>query len=93
MHHVFIGLGGTGVRVWQALERRRLIDAAASAASPGRFTPRATRPAPTPLLIDTDVSLLDEHAPGWTLAGRSLAPNRARRLLLDAEPSTTAGAL
>ena len=93
MHHVFIGLGGTGMRVWQALERRRLIDAAASAASPGRFTPRATRPAPTPLLIDTDVSLLDEHAPGWTLAGRSLAPPRARRLLLDAVPSTTAGAL
>ena len=93
MHHVFIGLGGTGMRVWQALERRRLIDAAASAASPGRFTPRATRPAPTPLLIDTDVSLLDEHAPGWTLAGRSLAPLRARRLLLDAVPSTTAGAL
>lgn len=93
MHHVFIGLGGTGVRVWQALERRRLIDASASAASPGRFTPRASRPAPTPLLIDTDVSLLDEHAPGWTLAGRSLAPPRARRLLLDAVPSTAAGAL
>ncbi|GAB1436051.1 hypothetical protein MASR2M32_22950 [Sphaerotilus sulfidivorans] len=93
MHHVFIGLGGTGVRVWQALERRRLVDASASAASPGRFTPRASRPAPTPLLIDTDVSLLDEHAPGWTLAGRSLAPPRTHRLLLDAVPSTTAGAL
>lgn len=93
MHHVFIGLGGTGVRVWQALERRRLVDASASAASPGRFTPRAARPAPTPLLIDTDVGLLDEHAPGWTLAGRSLAPPRTHRLLLDAMPSTTAGAL
>jgi hypothetical protein len=83
MHHIFIGLGGTGVRVWQAMERRRQIDAA-SAATPGlaRARTAAATPAAPLLLIDTDASLHDDEAPGWSLAGRSLAPARAQRLLL-----------
>jgi len=91
MHHIFIGLGGTGVRVWQAMERRRQIDAAL-AANPGRARPRAALAAPAApvLLIDTDASLHDDDAPGWGLAGRSLAPARAQRLLLQS-PQFEAG--
>lgn len=83
MHHIFIGLGGTGVRVWQAMERRRQTDAA-GAASPGlaRARTAAATPAAPVLLIDTDASLHDDEAPGWCLAGRSLAPPRGQRLLL-----------
>ncbi|MEN9482380.1 MAG: hypothetical protein RJB37_260 [Pseudomonadota bacterium] len=83
MHHIFIGLGGTGVRVWQAMERRRQIDTA-GVASPGlaRARTATATPAAPVLLIDTDASLHDDEAPGWCLAGRSLAPPRAQRLLL-----------
>jgi hypothetical protein len=94
MHHIFIGLGGTGVRVWQAMERRRQIDAV-GAAHPGRARtrPAVATPAAPVLLIDTDASLHDDDAPGWGLAGRSLAPARAQRLLLPSpqfEASRTA---
>ncbi|MEX8493791.1 hypothetical protein [Sphaerotilus sp.] len=87
MHHIFIGLGGTGVRVWQAMERRRQIDAAAVAV-PGSVRARTAVaiPAAPVLLIDTDASLHDDEAPGWCLAGRSLAPPRAQRLLLASPP-------
>ena len=75
MNHLYLGLGGAGVRVWQALGRRL-------ACRPDTAGRKAVL---EPLLIDTDARELRDEAPGWRLLGGTLAPPPAQRLLLDAD--------
>ena len=53
MNHLYLGLGGAGVRVWQALRRRLAC----------RIEPAGRRAVLEPLLIDTDPKEFRDEAP------------------------------
>ena len=74
MNHLYLGLGGAGVRVWQALRRRLAC----------RIEPAGRRAVLEPLLIDTDPKEFRDEAPGWRHLGSSLVPPAQQRLLLGA---------
>lgn len=77
MNHLILGLGGTGVRVWQALSLRL---AASVDAGPG-----GRRPPVDVLLLDTDARTLRDDAPTWRVLGQRVAPPASQRLLLEAD--------
>lgn len=77
MNHLFLGLGGAGVRVWQALQQRlqsRLEGA-----------PASRRPAIEVVLLDTDARALADSAPGWRVLGVCAMPPVSQRVLLGAD--------
>jgi len=75
MNHLYLGLGGAGVRVWQALGRRLAC----------RPEPPGRKAVIEPLLIDADPKELRDEALGWRLLGSALLPAPSRRLLLGAD--------
>jgi hypothetical protein len=77
MNHLILGLGGTGVRVWQALQRRLQ--------SRAEGMPAGQRPAVEVVLLDTDARVLADNAPGWRVLGVPVVPPAAQRVLLTAE--------
>ena len=77
MNHLILGLGGSGVRVWQALQQR--LQARVEAA------PISRRPAVEVVLLDTDARALADQAPGWRVLGVRSLPPAAQRVLLTAE--------
>ncbi|WP_338415240.1 tubulin-like doman-containing protein [uncultured Sphaerotilus sp.] len=83
MNHLFLGLGGAGVRVWQALQQR--LQSRAEGA------PTSRRPAVEAVLLDTDARTLADHAPGWRVLGVRTLPPATQRVLLtaDSEALTT----
>ncbi len=56
MNHLILGLGGAGVRVWQALQQRLQVRAEGS--------PIGRRPAVEAVLLDTDARTLADNASG-----------------------------
>lgn len=85
MNHLILGLGGAGVRVWQALQQR-LQSRAEGAPASGRPTVEA-------VLLDTDARTLNDKAPGWRVLGSRLMPPAAQRVLLDADTDALASLL
>jgi hypothetical protein len=77
MNHLILGLGGAGVRVWQALSLR--LTASIEAGQGGRRLPVDV------LLLDTDARALRDDAPAWRVLGQSVAPPASQRLLLEAD--------
>lgn len=77
MNHLILGLGGAGVRVWQALQRRLQ--------SRAEGTPVHRHPAVETVLLDTDACALADSAPGWRVLGAPMVPPAAQRVLLTAE--------
>jgi Tubulin like len=77
MNHLILGLGGTGIRVWQALQQRLQ-------ARPLN-QPASRRPAVEAVLLDTDARALADQAPGWRVLGVQTLPPAAQRVLLTAD--------
>lgn len=77
MNHLFLGLGGAGVRVWQALQQRLQ--------SRVEGVPASRRPAIEAVLLDTDARALADHAPAWRVLGVRAVPPAAQRVLLTAD--------
>jgi hypothetical protein len=77
MNHLFLGLGGAGVRVWQTLQRRLQ--------SRLEGGPASRRPAIEAVLLDTDARALADHAPGWCVLGVRALPPASQRVLLGAD--------
>jgi len=80
MNHLFLGLGGAGVRVWQTLQQRL------QSRSEGGVGSR--RPAIETVLLDTDARTLADHAPGWCVLGVRALPPASQRVLLGADTET-----
>ncbi|WP_310463298.1 tubulin-like doman-containing protein [Sphaerotilus sp.] len=77
MNHLILGLGGAGVRVWQALQQRLQ--------SRAEGPPVSRRPAVEAVLLDTDARALADNAPGWRVLGVRMLPPAAQRVLLTAD--------
>lgn len=77
MNHLFLGLGGAGVRVWQALQQRLQ--------SRLEGGPASRRPAIEAVLLDTDARALADNAPGWRVLGVRSLPPVSQRVLLGAD--------
>jgi hypothetical protein len=77
MNHLILGLGGTGVRVWQTLQQRL------QSCPPSALASR--RPAVEAVLLDTDARPLADNAPGWCVLGVRTLPPAAQRVLLTAD--------
>ena len=77
MNHLILGLGGAGIRVWQALQHRLQ--------SRSEGAPRSRRPAVEVVLLDTDARALADQAPGWSVLGARHVPPAAQRVLLNAD--------
>lgn len=85
MNHLILGLGGTGVRVWQALSLR--LAASIDAGQGGRRLPVDV------LLLDTDARALRDDAPAWRVLGQRVAPPASQRLLLETDGASLAALL
>ena len=85
MNHLILGLGGAGVRVWQALQQRLQVRAEGS--------PIGRRPAVEAVLLDTDARTLADNAPGWRVLGVRSLPPASQRVLLTAEGDALASLL
>ena len=85
MNHLILGLGGAGIRVWQALQQR--LQARVEGA------PISRRPAVEAVLLDTDARALADNAPGWRVLGVRSLPPAAQRVLLTADGEALASLL
>ncbi|MEY2874776.1 MAG: hypothetical protein RLZZ373_2147 [Pseudomonadota bacterium] len=85
MNHLILGLGGAGIRVWQALQQRLQ--------SRAEGTPASRRPAVEAVLLDTDARALADNAPGWRVLGVRTLPPTAQRVLLTADGDALASLL
>lgn len=85
MNHLILGLGGAGIRVWQALQQR--LQARVEGA------PISRRPAVEAVLLDTDARSLADNAPGWRVLGVRSLPPAAQRVLLTADGEALASLL
>ena len=85
MNHLILGLGGAGIRVWQALQQR--LQARVEGG------PISRRPAVEAVLLDTDARPLADNAPGWRVLGVRNLPPAAQRVLLTADGEALASLL
>lgn len=85
MNHLILGLGGTGIRAWQAVHRSLLSRLESSQG--------LRRAAVDVCLFDTDARALQPEAAGWRALGSVQAPPAAQRLALEAEAPALAALL